>query len=163
MFYNVKIFKTNMLMPYWCRFHSGKLTVDLCFLEELIQIQAEQPFHQGYQVLIKFIKAFWKKHFFKCLRYIFFSLSERTHQDCSGDCAISGEKKELLATNCWEKWIIYHPALCAKELTILRIIHSNIKNHSFIQLKNVGWSRIALLEKNCFKGSFFIYNIVVDL
>ena len=29
---------------------SGKLTVDLCFLEDLIQIQAVQPFHKGYQV-----------------------------------------------------------------------------------------------------------------
>ena len=72
MFYNVKIFKTNMLMPYWCRFHSGKLTVDLCFLEELIQIQAEQPFHQGYQVLIKFIKAFLKNIFLNVYVTYFF-------------------------------------------------------------------------------------------
>ena len=31
-------------------YFSGKLTVDLCFLEDLIQIQAVQPFHKGYQV-----------------------------------------------------------------------------------------------------------------
>lgn len=55
------------------------------------------------------------------------------------------------------------PRTVCKRVTILRIIHSNIKNHSFIQLKNVGWSRIALLEKTVLKGVFFIYNIVVDL
>ena len=33
----------------------GKLAVDMCFLEDLIQIQAEQPLHKGYQVFPKLL------------------------------------------------------------------------------------------------------------
>lgn len=154
MFYNVKIFKTNMLMPYWCRFHSGKLTVDLCFLEELIQIQAEQPFHQGYQVLIKFIKAFLTKKL-KCLCYIFFFSLRKDSPRLQWRLCNIWRKERTFGDKLLRKMNNIPPRTVCKRVTILRIIHSNIKNHSFIQLKNVGWSRIALLEKNCFKGSFF--------
>ena len=53
------------------------------------------------------------------------------------------------------------PRTVCKRVTILRIIHSNIKNHSFIQLKNVGSSRIALLEKTVLKGGFYLFIILL--
>ena len=37
---------------------SGKLVVDMCFLEDFIQIQGEQPLHKGYQVIPKFLMNF---------------------------------------------------------------------------------------------------------
>ena len=56
---------------------------------------------QGISGFNQFIQADYKIHFLIHFTYLFFSsYIERTHQDCSGDCAIFGEKEKLLASNC---------------------------------------------------------------